>query len=111
MAAGELDVEVGNQRVDVVVPLHLEAERGRERQVLGLHCVDVHLLDKKDNKPSDQMFQLSSAARVPDRGRSTYPDETGVADQLLGVHHVDQRLLDRHLLDAGHIKAVHVLPP
>lgn len=59
MAAGELDVEVGNQRVDVVVPLHLEAEWGRERQVFGLHCVDVHLLDKKDKMPSDQMLQVS----------------------------------------------------
>lgn len=55
MAAGELDVEVGNQRVDVVIPLHLEAEWGRERQVFGLHCVDVHLLDKKDKMPSDQL--------------------------------------------------------
>lgn len=119
MAAGELDVEVGNQRVDVVVPLHLEAERGRERQVFGLHCVDVHLLDKKDNKmPSDQMFQVSFSHPLPvshihsrSRERSTYPDETGVADQLLGVHHIHQGLLDRHLLDAGHIKTVHVLPP
>lgn len=119
MAAGELDVEVGNQRVDVVVPLHLEAEWGRERQVFGLHCVDVHLLDKKDNKmPSDQMFQVSFSHPLPvshihsrSRERSTYPDETGVADQLLGVHHIHQGLLDRHLLDAGHIKTVHVLPP
>lgn len=65
MAAGELNVEVGNQRVDVVVPLHLEAERGRERQVFGLHRVDVHLLDKKDKMPSDQMFQVSFSHPLP----------------------------------------------
>lgn len=41
---GELDVEVGDQRVDVVVPLDLQAERRREREVLRLHRVDVHLL-------------------------------------------------------------------
>ena len=41
---GELDVEVGDQRVDVVVPLDLQAEGGGEGQVLGLHRVDVHLL-------------------------------------------------------------------
>lgn len=44
MTAGELDVEVGDQSVDVVVPLHLQAERRGEGQVLCLHCVDVHLL-------------------------------------------------------------------
>ena len=41
---GELDVEVGDQRVDVVVPLDLQAEGRGEGQVLGLHRVDVHLL-------------------------------------------------------------------
>lgn len=46
VAAGELDVEVGDQGVDVVVPLHLQAERGGEAQVLQLHSVDVHLLEK-----------------------------------------------------------------
>lgn len=44
MTLGELDVEVGDQRVDVVVPLDLQAERRREREVLRLHRVDVHLL-------------------------------------------------------------------
>lgn len=41
---GELDVEVGNQRVDVVVPLDLQAEGRGEGQVLALHRVDIHLL-------------------------------------------------------------------
>lgn len=41
---GELDVEVGDQRVDVVVPLDLQAEGRGEGQVLALHRVDIHLL-------------------------------------------------------------------
>lgn len=41
---GELDMEVGDQCVDVVVPLDLQAERCGEWQVLTLHRVDVHLL-------------------------------------------------------------------
>lgn len=44
VAAGELDVEVGHQRVHVVVALHLQAEGRREGQLLHLHRVDVHLL-------------------------------------------------------------------
>lgn len=44
MTLGELHVEIGDQRVDVVVPLNLQAERRGKRQVLRLHCVDVHLL-------------------------------------------------------------------
>lgn len=50
MAPGELDVEVRDQSVDVVVPLHLQAERGGEGQVFCLHRVDVHLLKKDTNK-------------------------------------------------------------
>lgn len=42
---------------------------------------------------------------------ATHLDEAGAADELLGVHHVHQGLLDGHLLDAGHVEAVHVLPP
>lgn len=38
-------------------------------------------------------------------------DEAGIADQLFGIHHIHQRLLDGHLFDAGHVKAVHILPP
>ena len=44
VAASEFNVEVGDQGVDVVVPLDLQAEGGGEGQVLGLHRVDVHLL-------------------------------------------------------------------
>ena len=44
MTLGELDVEVGDESVNVVIPLDLQAEGGGEGQVLRLHRVDVHLL-------------------------------------------------------------------
>lgn len=47
VTASELDVEVGDQSVDVVIPLHLQAEWWGEGQVLQLHCVNVHLLRKQ----------------------------------------------------------------
>ena len=47
MALGELDVEVGDHSVDVVVPVDLQAEGGREGQVLSLHCVDVYFLQRE----------------------------------------------------------------
>lgn len=58
VTAGELDVEVGNKCVNVVVALHLQAERGGEGQVVRLHRVDVHLLHTKirhhdTKKPKD----------------------------------------------------------
>lgn len=37
--------------------------------------------------------------------------EAGVGDQLLGIHHVHQRLFDGHIANAAHVKSVHVLPP
>lgn len=49
VAAGKLDVEVGDQGVDVIVPLHLQAEGRGEAQVLQLHCVDIHLLENTEN--------------------------------------------------------------
>ena len=41
----------------------------------------------------------------------SYLYEAGIGDQLLWVHHVHQGLLDGHVFNAGHIKAIHVLPP
>lgn len=41
----------------------------------------------------------------------SYLDEASVGDQLLRINHVHQRLFDCHIFDAGHIEAVHVLPP
>lgn len=46
MTLCELDVEVGDQGVDVVVALDLQTEGGGEGQVLWLHRVDVHFLEK-----------------------------------------------------------------
>lgn len=44
MTLGELNVEVGDQCVDVVISLDLQAERRGKRKVLSLYCVDVHFL-------------------------------------------------------------------
>lgn len=50
----------------------------------------------------------------PERPPATLPahlDEAGIGDQLLGVHHIHQGLLDGHVFDARHVEAVHILPP
>lgn len=57
VTAGELYVEVGDQSVDVVVPLHLQAERWGEGQVLQLHGVDVHLLKEQTHKPASDSYR------------------------------------------------------
>ena len=44
VAFGELDVEEGDERLDVVVAATLEVEGGRECEVRLLHRVDVYLL-------------------------------------------------------------------
>lgn len=44
VAASELNVEVSYQRMNVVIPFHLEAKGWRKGQVFNLHRVDVHLL-------------------------------------------------------------------
>lgn len=41
----------------------------------------------------------------------THLNETGTADQLFGVHNINQGFFNCHLFDARHIKAIHVLPP
>lgn len=72
MTAGELYVEVGDQSVDVVIPLHLQAEGWGEGQVLDLHRVYVHLLKKESMtlvKTSNQVslipeWQANDTARV-----------------------------------------------
>jgi len=82
VAPRELNVEVSDEGMDVVVAFDLQAEGWGEGQVFKLHGVDVHLLD-----------------------------EAWTADQLLGVHHIHERFFDGHFLDAGHIKAIDILPP
>ena len=41
----------------------------------------------------------------------TYLYEAGAADQLFWVYNINQGFLYRHLLNTGHIKTIHVLPP
>lgn len=57
---GELNVEVGDQRVDVIVPLNLQAEVRCEGQVLALHSVDVHLLHRVDKTRQTPHISLDS---------------------------------------------------
>lgn len=59
VTACELNVEVGDQRMDVVIPLHLQAEWWGEGQVLQLYCVDVHLLKttKQEHQTKVGKFQ------------------------------------------------------
>lgn len=64
MAACELDVEVGDQSMDVVVPLHLQAEGRGEGQILDLHRIDVHLLKHTHVK---NMFVCTFLIRVSKR--------------------------------------------
>ena len=40
-----------------------------------------------------------------------YLEKTAVADDLLGIDDVDERLLDGHVLDTGHVESVHAVPP
>lgn len=51
MTLCELYIEVGDQGVDVVVPLDLQTEGGREGQFFCLYCVDVYLL-RQDKRAS-----------------------------------------------------------
>lgn len=44
MTLGEFDIKVGDQSMDVIVPLDLQTEGGGEGQILWLHRVDVHFL-------------------------------------------------------------------
>lgn len=66
VAAGKLYVEVRDQSMDVVVPLHLQAERWGEGQVLRLHCVDVHLLQRQPELNSLKTHTHTSATHISD---------------------------------------------
>ena len=68
--------------MDVVVPSHRELEGSGEGAVLHGDGGDVDFLD-----------------------------QTGVGNDLLGIHHVHQGLADGDLLHARHIESVHVFPP
>ena len=78
---GELDVEVGDECVNVVVSVGTEFEVGRPSQVLYLHRMNVHTHDLR---------------RTRDNG--------------IGIHSVHKRLQVCLLLDAGHIKPIYIVP-
>ncbi len=82
VAAGELDVEEGDEGLHVVVALDCQVEGRLEGDVVLGARLDVDLLQQ---------------ARV--------------GHHLVAVDHVHQRLLQRHVADAGHVEAVHVVPP
>lgn len=44
VALGKFNIKIGDQGVDVVIALDLQAEGRRERQLFRLDCVNVHLL-------------------------------------------------------------------
>lgn len=71
VTASKLDVEVGDQSMDVVVPLHLQAEWRSEGQVLCLHCVDVHLLNKRKVQCRAIGFQFQET-----KPQSSLPEKT-----------------------------------
>ena len=49
MALGELNVEEGDESMEVVIASYTEMEWGREWQVFLLDCVHVNLLENKGN--------------------------------------------------------------
>lgn len=55
MTLGEFDIEVGDQSMDVIIPLDLQTEGGGEGQFLWLHRVDVHFL-RKDEQSLTLLF-------------------------------------------------------
>lgn len=57
MTLGEFDIKVGDQSMDVIVPLDLQTEGGGEGQFLWLHCVDVHFL-RKDKQSLSCYFMV-----------------------------------------------------
>ena len=82
VTVAELHGEEAHQGVHVVVPFEGQMEGAGEGNLLLLDGLDVYLLDK-----------------------------AVVGDQALVVHAVHQGLGDGHLADAGHVEAVHIIPP
>lgn len=44
MALSKFNIKIGDEGMDIVVALYLQAEGGREGQLLRLHSVNVHFL-------------------------------------------------------------------
>lgn len=60
MTLGEFDIKVGDQSMDVIVPLDLQTEGGGEGQILWLHRVDVHFL-REDKQSLSCYFMVKRA--------------------------------------------------
>lgn len=71
MALGKFDIEIGDQGVDVVIALYLQAEGRCEGQLLRLHRVDVHLL-----QPREERMQTLSASTGSGPSSASFPRET-----------------------------------
>lgn len=82
MAGTELNVEVGDKRMDVVIPLDLEMEWSAEGKILDLHCTNINLLDQA-------------------RARHN----------RLWVHGINQWFRQSNVTNTAHIEAIHIRPP
>jgi hypothetical protein len=60
VALGKFDIKVGDQGVDIVVALYLQAEGRCERQLFCLHGVNVHLLQPRE----ERMQKLTASTRT-----------------------------------------------
>ena len=82
VARAKLDVEVGDERVHVIVALEEEVKRRGEGEVGLGHRAYIDLFD-----------------------------EAAVGHDLLWIDNVDERLGERDVAYAAHVEAVHVVPP
>ena len=106
MAFGELNVEVGDQRLHVVVALDLQVEGGGEGNVLLGARLDVDLLDQARVRHNLEIDR-SVLESIPFRPGRKIEKET----DLVAVDSVNKRLSEGDLSDARHVKAVHLIPP
>ena len=125
VAARKVAVKVRDKGVAIVVPRELDPEGRRERQVLHLHCVHVDRLQVKgkwccrqehgnelalpgrDALPATATHSQGLRTQVRHEG---YQDRAEVGNDRVLRHSVHQRLQQRDVLDAAHVKAVHVVP-
>lgn len=67
MALGKFNIKIGDEGVDVVVSLYLQAEGRREGQLFRLHSVNVHFLQPRGERSQrltpSAMLRPSSLAR------------------------------------------------
>ena len=99
VALGKLDIEIGDQGVDVVVALYLQAEGRREGQLLRLHRVNVHLLQSRGERVRVSTSAGSgSRLRLHPPGRLQTTDSPGCHiswDHVPGPPTTSSRILSR----------------